>query len=765
MNTNSQTLKFVIAAAVMGGLAGLTSVLSRPTPIDDFANVGKSFFADFKDPNLATAVQVVAFNEDTASSRVFTVQKKDGIWRIPSHHNYPADGEDRLAKTARTLIGVKRGAVASRVAADHERFGVVDPLGEASDTLKGRGQRLTLMKESEIAVADLIIGKKLPEGENRYYVRHPEEKETYITELEVDISTKFSDWVEADLLKLDRDDLTKLEAKSTKVDGRSFSEVVDATLSRANSTDDWALGGLNEETEEVNKDDVTAMVNVLDNLKLSGVRRKPELAGKPILQGDLAIAVPPSAANNQQIINQIIDMVQSSLNSKGFLVYQNREDNDFRLYAKAGELIASLKDGVRFHMSFGNEFEGSDDEIEIGGTTAEADDEKSEDEQKPADPPGSEEADDEEKEDDKDGEKKTKSRYLIVRASFSEDLLGPALIVPVKPDVPEGVEVDDEGNFVKPAEEPAEKTEDAAAADKTDGVEKTDDAKADDAKADDAKADDAKADDAKADDAKADVEKADDAKADDAKADDAKADVEKKDDANTDDEKADAEKKDDAAAEEKKEEPNLGDIYQRAIEKFRADQRNYESDVKDREKKAEEGQKKVDELNDRFADWYYVITEEDFGKLRLSRDQLVKAKEKEAGEEGEDKGDAAAPVGDPAASILNSLPGAKPATAKPEDAKPAAPATDDKTPADDAAKPAATTPEPAKPNAAKPEAAKPAEPVKPEPAKPEAANPAEPTPAKPKAPTKEPAPAKASPEPEKPTEKADAAAEKPAATD
>ena len=657
MNTNSQTLKFIVAAAVMAGLAGLTSSLTKPTPIDDFANVGKPFFADFKDPNSATAVRVVAYNEDTASARVFTVQKKDGTWRIPSHHNYPADGEERLAKTARTLIGVKRGAVASSVAADHERFGVVDPLGEASDTLKGRGQRLTLFKEGEIPVADLIIGKKVPEQENRHYVRNPEENVTYITELEVDISTKFRDWVEADLLKLDRDNLTKLEAKSTKVDGRSFTEVVDATLSRAKSTDDWALDGLNEETEEVNKDDVTAMVNVLDNLKLSGIRRKPELAGKPILQGDLGIALPPSAAQNPQIVNQVIDMVQSSLNSKGFLVYENREENDFRLYSKAGELVASLNDGVQFHMSFGNEFEGSDDEIEIGGTTAEAEGEDSDDEQKPADPPGSEDAGDE-NEDDEDGEKKTKSRYLIVRASFSEDLLGPAPTVPVKPEVPEGVEVDDEGNVVKPAEKPAEDNE-AASADESSDAEKADDAEADDANADTEKADD--------------------------------------------------------TTEEKVEEPSLADIYQRAIEKFRADQKKYEADVKSREEKVEEGKKKVDELNDRFADWYYVITEEDFDKLRLSRDQLVKEKEKEKedGEEGDDKGDAAAPVGDPAASILNSLPGAKPA-AKPEDAKPEAPATDAKTPTDDSpktddAKPAGTKPESTKPEPAEPDAAKPAE--------------------------------------------------------
>jgi hypothetical protein len=712
MNTNSQTLKFVIAAAVMAGLAGLTSSLTKPTPIDDFANVGKPFFADFKDPNLATAVRVVAYNEDTASARVFTVQKKDGTWRIPSHHNYPADGEERLAKTARTLIGVTRGAVASRVAADHERFGVVDPLGEATDTLKGRGQRLTLMKESEIAVADLIIGKKLPEGDNRYYVRHPEEKETYITELDVDISTKFGDWVEADLLKLDRDDLTKLEARSTNVEGEVYSEVVDATLSRATSSDDWALGGLNEETEEVNKDDVTAMVNVIDNLKLSGVRRKPEYEGRTILQGDLGIALPPAAAQNPQMVRAVIKLVQNSLVSKGFEVYQNREANDIRLYAKAGELVASLKDGVQFHMSFGNQFEGSDDEIEIGGKTAKA--EKSDSEQKPADPPGSEEASEEEE----DENKKTKSRYLVVRASFSEDLLGPAPIAPIKPDVPEGVEVDDKGNVVKPAEVPV-KTDDAAAADKAgdadkpaDGEEKTVDADA----------------------------------------------------AKSDEPTADAKKADDSAAEKKKDEPNLGDIYQRAIEKYRADLTKYGTDVKSREEKAEEGRTKVDELNDRFADWYYVITEEDFEKLRLNRDQLVKIKVKEESEEGADK--AAAPTGDPAASILNSLPGGlKPAVpAKPAaPAKTDAPAEDAKTPAADAAKP-----EPAKPAPAKPDTESPA---KPEPVKPNTEAPAKPAPAKsapaePKAATEEPAPAeKASPEPAKPAENSDAATEKPAATE
>lgn len=590
MNHSSQTIRFVVAAAVMAGLAGLTSVMTRPTPIDDFANVGEPFFEDFKDPNLATAVRVVAYNEETASSRVFNVENKDGVWRIPSHHNYPADGEDRLAKTARTLIGVKRGAVASRVAADHERFGVVDPLSDDTDTLKGRGQRLTLYKgkNNDVAVADLIIGKKLPEGENRYYVRHPDEKKTFITELDVDISTKFSDWVEADLLKLDRDDLVRLQARSTKVEGQSFSETVDATLSRDKFSDPWTLDGLNEETEEVNKDGVNEMVNVLDNLKLAGVRRKPELGGKPILQGDLGIALPPAAARNPQVVNQVIDMVQSSLNSKGFLVYENREENDFRLYAKAGELVASLKDGVQFHMSFGNEFEGSENEIEVGSTaTAEADagDDTEEADASDADEPSDEQSGEDEKE-------TTKSRYLIVRASFNEEMLGPEPVAPVKPDVPEGLQVDQDGNVVKPAEDAESKsTDDKATDEETPNKENATEA--------------------------------------------------------AENQNGDAADGADTEADQKK--PDLADIYQRAIEKYRADQKKYEADVKDRAGKVEEGKKKVDELNARFADWYYVITEEDFDKLRLNREQLVKAKEKDESEDGEGKTDSAAPDGSPAA--------------------------------------------------------------------------------------------------------------------
>jgi hypothetical protein len=55
--------------------------------------------------------------------------------------------------------------------------------------------------------------------------------------------------------------------------------------------------------------------------------------------------------------------------------------------------------------------------------------------------------------------------------------------------------------------------------------------------------------------------------------------------------------------------------------------------------KLEKGQKHVKELNARFADWYYVISNDVYNKIHLSRGDIVvkKEKPKEKGKDGEDK--------------------------------------------------------------------------------------------------------------------------------
>ena len=48
--------------------------------------------------------------------------------------------------------------------------------------------------------------------------------------------------------------------------------------------------------------------------------------------------------------------------------------------------------------------------------------------------------------------------------------------------------------------------------------------------------------------------------------------------------------------------------------------------------KKETAEKKVRELNARFADWYYVISEEEYKKLRLGRSDLITVTETPMGE-------------------------------------------------------------------------------------------------------------------------------------
>lgn len=61
------------------------------------------------------------------------------------------------------------------------------------------------------------------------------------------------------------------------------------------------------------------------------------------------------------------------------------------------------------------------------------------------------------------------------------------------------------------------------------------------------------------------------------------------------------------------------------------------------EEKLKAGRERVSELNARFGDWYYVVPDEVFQKIRLGRDDVIKQKEAEASEEGDDAADESAP--------------------------------------------------------------------------------------------------------------------------
>lgn len=607
----TRTLVFVGVALISTAIAFTSNQLTKPAKLADGDEFGKEFNPEFTDAGKATSMRVVSFDDATASSKMFTVQYDDG-WKIPSYHNYPADGKDQLAKAAASVIGLKRGSLASRRKTDHERFGVIDPLDEENPATKGRGMRITI-SEKDTALADFIVGNKVEGDEDKRYVRKFGEDKVYKVSAKFDVSTKFSDWAETDLLKTSGFDITRLRGSRPKIneqDEYEGDEIVE--LTREKSGDPWKLVGLDEATEELKTDDINTMVNTLDDLRLVGVRPRPSFEGRPILNADLKVDLPKELLSNPEVRTNIVKMLRADLGEKGFRVGQD-EEGQTQIVSREGELTAGTKDGVVYKLTFGSVFTGTEQEIETGTTEESKADGKKKDAAK------------EKPEDQK------KSRYLIVRVNFDESLLGKPPVEPTKPTPPPGVEPTDEAKEAGDKDDKSDKKEDAEK--KEDTPKKESDQKGNAEKKDADAAAGSNGDDTVSAD-KSD-EKKDDAKAEGEKPaaekkEDEKKTADKKDNAPADKPKTDADdaKKDDTKKEEPKK--DLKAEYQEALKRYDAEKGRYASEKQAFEAKIETGKQKVKELNDRFADWYYVISNDSFDKLRLSRADLIKTKEKPA---------------------------------------------------------------------------------------------------------------------------------------
>jgi hypothetical protein len=337
MTEKKKTMLFAGVAIVLALLAFATA--PRTTKPDTFYDLGEEFFPEFKDPNTATSLEVITFNEETGEAIPFKVEFKNGKWTIPSHHDYPADGKERLAKTAAGVIGIKKDDIRSDNVADHEVCGVIDPLDEKATTLKGRGQRVTIKGPNDKVLADLIIGKPVENREGFRFVRIPGQKRVYAARINLDISTKFSDWIEADLLQLDKNNISKIVLKDYSIDERSGAVNRRSEVKLEKDGSKWQINNL-PAGMELNTSKVTDMLNTLDNLKIVGVRKKP--AG---LSANLKLADDQVKLSNSDLL---------SLQDKGY--YFGRDGN---LYSNEGEMEIYCDDGVIYTLRFGEVAYGS----------------------------------------------------------------------------------------------------------------------------------------------------------------------------------------------------------------------------------------------------------------------------------------------------------------------------------------------------------------------------------------------------------------------
>jgi hypothetical protein len=435
MNELTKTIGFV----VVGAAAVTVAWLSRPSlPVSETSAAQiQVLFPEFKDPLAAGSLEIVGYDEATAQTHPFKVAVVKDRWSIPSHENYPTDAKDQLAKAAASLIGLKVLEMPSDSPGDHPLYGVVDPDPKSLKAgATGVGTRVTIRDKNDKLLLNLVVGKVVPGREGLHYVRVAGQDPVYAVALKTEkLSTKFSDWIETDLLKLNAWDMKQIQIYDYSVDVLAGQQNPRAQMTLAYSdtgeprwkftedkvfkNKDWTEAKLGAD-EELNATVLDDMKTALDDLKIVDVSRKP--AG---LSANLRAK--GTFYSDRETV--------ASLGEKGF--YVARMQDYYELLSNDGEVRVLMKDGVQYVLRFG----------QIAGTSSEKDKAK----------------------DQKGGKKDEASgsgvnRYLFVMAEFNPGAIAKPELQPL------------------PEEKAAEKKDDKKADEKKPGA-KPDDKKAEDKKA------------------------------------------------------------------------------------------------------------------------------------------------------------------------------------------------------------------------------------------------------------------------------------------
>jgi hypothetical protein len=519
-----KTAVFLLGGIGMFLLGTAVQPRLRQSPVAPEAD--RVLFPELSDPAKAASMEILSFDDETATLKPFKVVQTGGVWSLPSHDGYPADAKEQLAAACNELVDRPILDVMTASPGDHETYGVIEPdpqkikVGDS-----GVGKLVEIRDASGNKLARLIIGKEdrspasggMP-GRKLRFVRKAGQDPVYRVEIDAaKFTTNFDDWIEKDLLKI-----TPWDLKRLVIDDSTCTFGFDEASGRPAVTQDrksrialgyddkdskWSLLKLEafgagnkpmEESlaadEELASSKLNDLRTALGDLKIIDVARKP--AG---LSGELK-AEEKFTGDREAV---------TSLAQKGFYPFASGE-----ILSSNGETIVGMKDGVEYLLRFGN------------GTSVAGDTQ--------AEKKGDEKAADE-----------TSGRYLFVMARFEESLLEKPKLDPL-PEVP---------SVPAANEKPGEA--------QNDDTEKKDGGTGADASGKLAAADEAEA-------------------------------------------------KAQAALEERR----------RVERENRRKQEEYDEKVK-------AAQKRVRELNGRFADWYYVVSDEEYAKIHLDRAGVVQKKSKD----------------------------------------------------------------------------------------------------------------------------------------
>jgi hypothetical protein len=631
----TEPVKTLGIAAVALGLVIWAAVVSWK-PNEQLAQEQKWLVDINNAQSKVASLKIVTFDAKTGQAQPFEVTKTKTGYTIPSHENYPADASKHLGEAAASVSKIESISVAGETQGTHEEFGVVDPEGSGAKLgATDVGTRVTLKDTKGNVLADFIIGKEVANAQGLRYLRLADKDQVYVVKLDTQyLSTKFEDWIEKDLLQIDPLNLRevgladysvitepqlvqlggKIQQISLPVDlnERSTMELKYDAKDLKWQIDKWVVFKDRKpkpeklaEDQEVNQKKLDDLKSALDDLKIADVRRKP-----PGLEGN----VEQFLQNNREAME--------SLMKKGFypMAPPHPETGKpvFQVLSDQGDVIARMENGVEYILRFGGV---------AGGQAADAAAKPAAEKKNQGDPEGKSES------------KSTSKllRYLWVMTRFNEKMIPK----PELEKVPDLAAADAaEPDAKEPA--PGAKPEDAKKEESKDGAKKNE-ATPEKPKATNTQA--PQPDEAKGDGAKKDAAPKDEAPPAAIKKEEAKKAEEKSGAADNVPEGKKEGPKEEAQAGEKEQKKEPAKPHPEALKKRREEIiKENKARQKDYEKKLAEGKAEVEKLNKRFADWYYIISDETYQKIHLGQKDVVQKKppKEEKKEEG-----AAAPAGVP----------------------------------------------------------------------------------------------------------------------
>ena len=372
MNEITKTSIYIAIAVVLFLFAWLVQPRERAAVTDDV--IGRALLENFKDPSQIKELQIVKYLPESGDLVDFRVAEIGGKWCLPSHQNYPADADEQMGRVAAGLIDQKvlditfKDDASADVRKIHETFGVLDPASNSLGSGDSVGVKVIMTGENKRPLVSLIIGKDVENTNGMHsYVRVPEQNTVYVMAVNKDnLSTKFDDWIEKNLLDISSFDLKSVRMQDYSTDVietdqgmlmvpifHSYYKVAYDAMSLG---DKWQLEVLRRKDpqtqqsvsvtlaleESLNEKKLEVMRQAFDDLKIIDVLKKPESIASAQRAGE---AFGRSDADID-VLQSIGYMLQADETADGTVAY--------RMYSRQGGTAIEMNDGIVYNLMFGN---------------------------------------------------------------------------------------------------------------------------------------------------------------------------------------------------------------------------------------------------------------------------------------------------------------------------------------------------------------------------------------------------------------------------